>query len=668
MLHRSDLDSGADGMIHLKNIGIQFGDDSLFENVNLNIGTRERIGLVGSNGAGKTTLLRIINGDMEPHTGSVEKAKTASVGFLPQEVVRMKGKTLYDEVATAFGDIIETQERLEDVRLELLKHDLNDEERTELIEQMGTLQQHLEMSDAFRMKSSIEKVLMGLGFREDQFNWMTEHFSGGWQMRIELAKLLLRQPSLLLLDEPTNHLDLNSLRWLEEYLLSYEGSLIIVSHDRAFLDTMCKHIWELSLGKLATYAGNFSGYVIQKEERKELLESAYKNQQRQLKQSERFIERFRYKNTKARQVQSRIKQLEKIERIELEDEESEISFHFPPPPRSGATVANLRNIVKRYGTNEVFNGVDFTVERGDRIAFVGVNGAGKSTMAKIIAGVESLTGGSREIGYNVTPGYFAQNQAEELDLTSTPLDILNSVAEGEMRKYTRTLLGCFLFQGDDVFKSISVVSGGEKSRIALAKMLLTPANLLILDEPTNHLDMRSKEILRRALLAFKGTYIIVSHDRAFLEGIVNKVVEFRHGGILKEYPGTLEEYLAKIDGQQEETVQEQSKDKSDKRRNEKVRKRREAEVRQQRYSETRKLTDRLDRIEKDIHTLEDRVKELEQKLMDEKLYNNPDEIRTIHHEYSESKEKLQSLYNDWDKITIELEEINLKFDKLLNEN
>ncbi len=655
-------------MIHLKNIGIQFGDDSLFENVNLNIGTRERIGLVGSNGAGKTTLLRIINGDMEPHTGSVEKAKTASVGFLPQEVVRMKGKTLYDEVATAFGDIIETQERLEDVRLELLKHDLNDEERTELIEQMGTLQQHLEMSDAFRMKSSIEKVLMGLGFREDQFNWMTEHFSGGWQMRIELAKLLLRQPSLLLLDEPTNHLDLNSLRWLEEYLLSYEGSLIIVSHDRAFLDTMCKHIWELSLGKLATYTGNFSGYVIQKEERKELLESAYKNQQRQLKQSERFIERFRYKNTKARQVQSRIKQLEKIERIELEDEESEISFHFPPPPRSGATVANLRNIVKRYGTNEVFNGVDFTVERGDRIAFVGVNGAGKSTMAKIIAGVESLTGGSREIGYNVTPGYFAQNQAEELDLTSTPLDILNSVAEGEMRKYTRTLLGCFLFQGDDVFKSISVVSGGEKSRIALAKMLLTPANLLILDEPTNHLDMRSKEILRRALLAFKGTYIIVSHDRAFLEGIVNKVVEFRHGGILKEYPGTLEEYLAKIDGQQEETVQEQSKDKSDKRRNEKVRKRREAEVRQQRYSETRKLTDRLDRIEKDIHTLEDRVKELEQKLMDEKLYNNPDEIRTIHHEYSESKEKLQSLYNDWDKITIELEEINLKFDKLLNEN
>ncbi len=654
-------------MIHLKNIGVQFGDEVLFEPVNLSIGTRERIGLVGSNGAGKTTLLRIISGEMAPHTGSVEKAKTASVGLLPQEVVRMRGKTLYAEVATAFGDILETQEKLEDLRIELTRHNLTDEERNELIEQMGSLQQHLEMSDAFRMKSSIEKVLVGLGFREEQFTWMTEHFSGGWQMRIELAKLLLRQPSLLLLDEPTNHLDLHSLRWLEEYLVSYEGSLIIVSHDRAFLDTMCKHIWELSLGKLTTYTANFTSYIAQKEARKELLESAHKNQQRQIKQTERFIERFRYKNTKARQVQSRIKQLEKTERIELEDEESEISFHFPPPPRSGAVVMSLKNVVKHYEKTEVFNGVDFTVERGDRIAFVGVNGAGKSTMAKMIAGVEPQTEGSRNVGYNVMLSYFAQNQAEELDTAATPVGIMDSVAEGEMRKHIRTLLGCFLFQGDDVFKTVRVLSGGEKSRLALAKMLLTPANFLILDEPTNHLDMRSKEILRQALLEYDGTYIIISHDRAFLEGIVNKVVEFRYGGIIKEFPGSLEEYLDRIDEQYEETIPERTDEKTDKRRNDKDRKRREAEIRQQRYAETQTLSGKLKKIEMDIHTLEDRIKELEQKLMDEELYAKPDEIRGINHEYSELKERLQSLYHDWEEATVELEKINRKYDAMLSE-
>ncbi len=655
-------------MIHLKNIGVQFGDVVLFEPVNLNIGMRERVGLIGSNGAGKTTLLRIINGDMEPQTGSVEKAKTASVGLLPQEVVRMKGKTLYDEVATAFGDILETQEKLENIRIELSRHDIPAAERNELIEQMGALQQHLELSDAFRMKSSIEKVLAGLGFREEQFTWMTEHFSGGWQMRIELAKLLLRQPSLLLIDEPTNHLDLHSLRWLEEYLLLYEGSLIIVSHDRAFLDTMCKHIWELSLGKLTTFTGNYSSYIAQKEARKELLESAYKNQQRQIKQTERFIERFRYKNTKARQVQSRIKQLEKTERIELEDEESEISFHFPPPPRSGAIVMGLKNVVKRYEKTEVFNGVDFTVERGDRIAFVGVNGAGKSTMAKMIAGVEPLTAGNREVGYNVLLSYFAQNQAEELDTSATAIDIMDSAAKGEMRKYVRTLLGCFLFQGDDVFKSVRVLSGGEKSRLALAKMLLTTANFLILDEPTNHLDMRSKEILRQALLEYDGTYIIVSHDRAFLEGIVNKVVEFRYGGTIKEYPGTLEEYLFRIDEQYEETVPGKNEEKTNKRRSDKDRKRHEAEIRQQRYAETRTLSGELKNIETDIHTLEDRIKQLEQKLMDEELYVEPDEIRKVNHEYSESKEKLQSLYRRWEEATVTLEEINRKYDKMLRDD
>lgn len=649
-------------MIHLKNIGVQFGDDVLFEDVTLNISTRERIGLVGSNGAGKTTLLRIINGDMDPHTGSVGKAKTASVGFLPQEVVSMKGRSLYDEVATAFSDILETQEKLKSIQEDLSGADLKDDERNELVEQMGALQQHLEMSGAFRMRSNIEKVLMGLGFREEQLTWMVEHFSGGWQMRIELAKLLLRQPSLLLLDEPTNHLDLVSLRWLEEYLLSYEGSLIIVSHDRAFLDTMCKHIWELSLGALTTYTGNYANYIEQKEARKELLEAAYKNQQRHIKQSERFIERFRYKNTKARQVQSRIKQLNKLEKIDLEDEESEISFHFPPPPRSGAVVVNMKNVIKKYDATEVFRGVDFSVERGDRIAFVGVNGAGKSTMAKLIAGVEPPTDGTIELGYNLMLSYFAQNQAEELDPSSTPIGIMDSVAQGDIRRYIRTLLGCFLFQGDDVFKAVRVLSGGEKSRLALAKMLLTPANFLILDEPTNHLDMRSKEILRQALLEYEGTYIIVSHDRAFLTGIVNKVVEFRHGSVLKEYQGTLEEYLARVESQQEQTSNRKTENKTDKKRSDKDRKRREAEIRQKRHNETRALIAKLEKIESDIHELESRIQKLEQKMMDETLYVKPDTIRTIHHEYSEAKEKLQILYREWEEGTATIEAIHKKYE------
>jgi ATP-binding cassette, subfamily F, member 3 len=653
-------------VIILRDIAIQFGGETLFENISLTIGTRDRIGLVGSNGAGKTTLLRIMHGDVEPDRGSVQKAKAATVGFLPQEIVRMRERSLYDEVATAFGDILETQDALAVVQNELMRADLAESERNELIERMGSLQHHLEMSDAFRMKSSIEKVLMGLGFREEQFGWSTGQFSGGWVMRIELAKLLLRQPSLLLLDEPTNHLDLVSLRWLEEYLKSYEGSLIIVSHDRTFLDTMCSTIWELSLGKLTIYTGNFSHYVVEKDQRRELLDAAYRNQQRQIKQTERFIERFRYKATKARQVQSRVKQLEKIERIELEDEESEITFRFPPPPRSGSVVMKLTGIRKSYGDVRVFNGIDFTVERGDRIAFVGINGAGKSTLAKIIAGVERETGGHREPGYNVSIGYFAQNQAEELDGASTPLDLLTGYADGEMRMHVRTLLGCFLFQGDDVFKPVRVLSGGEKSRLALAKMLVTPANLLILDEPTNHLDMRSKDILRRALADFQGSYILVSHDRAFMKDIVNKVIEFRHGGTLKEYIGTLDEYLARTENERDGIPAANRSQGNEGKRTDKERKRREAELRQQRFNETKPLSKELEKTEREIHELEEIVAGLEKKLMDEELYSKPDEIREINHEYTEAKERLGELYRTWERLSTELDRINRKYDGLFN--
>jgi ATP-binding cassette, subfamily F, member 3 len=653
-------------MIVMRNIGMQFGEDILFRDVDLTIGVRSRIGLVGPNGAGKTTLLRIISAEIQPDTGNVERAKFATVGFLPQEVIRMKGKDLISEVATAFGDVVETEQALESIRRDLERGDANDALQNELIDRMGALQHHLENCDAFRMQSSIEKVLTGLGFREEQFEWRTEHFSGGWQMRIELAKLLLRQPSLLLLDEPTNHLDLDSLRWLETYLHEYEGSMIIVSHDRVFLDEMSEHIWDITNEKIAVYTGNYSVYVKEKERRREMLEAAYKNQQKQLKHTERFIERFRYKATKARQVQSRIKQIERIERIELENEESGISFAFPPPPRSGSTVMELKGIAKSYGDTHVFRGLDLTIERGDRIACVGVNGAGKSTLARILAGTETPTSGHRIVGYNVSVGYFAQNQADGLNVTMTPIEVVEAAAEGEMRKYSRTLLGCFLFSGDDVFKHVGVLSGGEKSRLALAKMLVTPANFLILDEPTNHLDMRSKEVLRNALKEFGGTYVIVSHDRAFLDGIVNKVFAFTFDGSVKVYPGSVQEYLSNQEEIRKTPAGGNNYDTLPIR-TDRERKRREARLRQLRYENTRPLLERQEKIEKEIHQLESRNAELESIMMSSELYEKPEHIHETGRAYTETKSRLEILYKEWETVSTRIEDIRRKYDSEIDE-
>ena len=399
-------------MISAVNISLNFGTIEIFENISFRIGTHDRIGLVGSNGAGKTTLLKLLVGELSPGGGEIAKAKFVSVGYLPQEGMHSAGRTLYKEVETVFGDVLDVQERLDQVhrRMSVIGHETD--EFKELLELYGELQHQLEDSDAFRMKMNIEKVLAGLGFTERDLGRETDEFSGGWQMRIALAKLLLMQPSLLLLDEPTNHLDLDSLQWLEEYLRSYEGAVMIVSHDRRFLDNMTTKTYEISHGKLADYAGNYSFYVDEKVERKEQQIAAYKNQQQQIKQTERFIERFRYKATKARQVQSRIKMLEKLELIELEDEESGIHFEFPPAPRSGRVPMELKNVHKSYGDITVFKGVDLAIEQGDRVAFVGVNGSGKSTMAKMIAGIEPLDTGERTVGHNITLSYFAQHQAE----------------------------------------------------------------------------------------------------------------------------------------------------------------------------------------------------------------------------------------------------------------
>jgi len=644
-------------MISASNISLQFGGRYLFKGISFRVGPHDRIGLVGSNGAGKTTLLKLLLGDVSAEQGEVSKAKFVTVGYLPQEGMHAEGRTLIKEAETVFGDILEVQANLEEIHSRMGEISHETEEFQELLELYGEFQHKLENTDAFRMQSNIGKVLMGLGFSENDFLRQTAEFSGGWQMRIALAKLLLMQPSLLLLDEPTNHLDLDSLEWLEEYLRSYEGAVMIVSHDRRFLNNMTSKTFELSLGNFTEYPGNYSVFVRAKAERKEQQQAAFKNQQQQIKQTEQFIERFRYKATKARQVQSRIKQLEKLELIEIEDDEAGIHFSFPPAPRGGRVAMDLRGIHKRYGSLDLFRGIDVEIMQGDRIAFVGVNGAGKSTLARIIAGVEPFNSGERIAGHNIAISYFAQHQAEELDPSKDVLQTVDEAATGEIRKHLRNVLGCFLFRGDDVFKKVRVLSGGEKSRLALAKMLLQPSNLIVMDEPTNHLDMRSKAILQEALAGFEGSYVIVSHDRDFLDPLVTKVIEFRHGRI-RTYLGNLTDYaLAK----QRELSGKMQADLDEKKRgtlSEKERRRVEAEERQRRYQRTKPLQQRIERIEKTIEENEKRKVEIEQHMADPGFYKNGEHAREIASEYKEVQKQLSGNYFQWNALVKELEALN----------
>jgi len=635
------------------NISLQFGGRYLFKEMSFHVGPRDRIGLVGSNGTGKSTLLKVLVGEQMPESGEITRARYVSVGYLPQEGMAAAGRSLYREVESAFGTVLEIQDRLDDVHRKMDVTDHATPEFQELLEVFGELQHKLEASDAFRMKAAIEKVLMGLGFQERDFERQTEEFSGGWQMRIALAKLLLMQPSLLLLDEPTNHLDLDSLQWLEEYIRSYEGSVMIVSHDRRFLNNMTAKTYELSLGRLTEYAGNFEFYVREKAERQEQHIAAYKNQQQQIKQTEQFIERFRYKATKARQVQSRIKQLEKLDRIEIEDGEKEIRFSFPPSPHSGRVAMELRGIRKKDGPLTIFDGVDFDIERGDRIAFVGVNGAGKSTLSRIIAGVEPFDGGTRTVGHNVVVSYFAQHQAEELNQHNDVLQTVDEVATGEIRKQLRNLLGCFLFSGDDVFKRVGVLSGGEKSRLALAKMLLQPSNLIVMDEPTNHLDMRSKGVLQDALADFDGSYLIVSHDRDFLDPLVTRVVEFR-GGRLKTYLGNVSDYL---EARQRDAVPDSAATPAATMPTERERKRLEAETRQKRYAQTKPVQEKIAALERSIERLEAEKSHLERTMADPEFYKEGERVKEITARYRALPDELAAAYFRWNELTRELERL-----------
>jgi ATP-binding cassette subfamily F protein 3 len=514
------------------------------------------------------------------------------------------------------------------------------------------------------LRSDVEKILMGLGFKESDFSRNTSEFSGGWLMRIALAKLLLKKPTYLLLDEPTNHLDIESLQWMENFLNSYEGAVIVVSHDRAFLDTITNRTLALRKGKMSDYSGNYSLYERKWQEERELLINAQKNQEKELKETEEFIERFRYKASKARQVQSRVKQLEKIDRIEVEDELANVSFSFPEPERSGQVVMRLENIKKSYGNNVVFDGLDYEIERGNKIAVVGPNGAGKSTMIRILAGIEPIQGGERSEGHKVTTNYFAQHQAEDLDLKKDALEVMMSAGSNEKESRLRSILGSFLFRGDDVFKKVKVLSGGEKSRLALAKMLLSPANFLIFDEPTNHLDMSSKNILQQALQQYEGTCVIVSHDRAFLDPVVDKVLEVQQNKV-RTYLGNVSYFLDKkkeeADSEKKQAVQQENKatvsDSDNENLSRKEQRRIEAERRNKLSKQLNPIKKKLERVEKEIEQAENRKKEIEALMAETDFYDNTEKVKKTSLEYEDLKMDLTDKYSKWEEYANRIEAI-----------
>ena len=533
-------------MISLDNLTVSYGGWTLFDNISFLINPKDRIGLVGKNGAGKTTLLRIITGEQQPTSGAVTFNGDCTIGYLPQTMRVADTTTLVEETAKAFEEVLRLEAEIEHLTREIAERtDYESPEYEQLLHRLNDAQDHYHILGGETRDADIEKTLLGLGFKREDFGRATSEFSGGWRMRIELAKLLLRRPSIFLLDEPTNHLDIESIQWLEEYLKNYNGAVLLISHDRAFLDNVTNRTIELSLGKITDYKVSYSKYVVLRAERRAQQLAAYENQQRMIEKTEEFIEKFRYKPTKSNQVQSRIKQLERLERLEVEEEDlATLNIKFPPAPRSGQIVAEIREAGMSFGTKHVFSGANFTIEKGDRIAFVGRNGEGKTTLARMLVGQLTPTEGLIRLGANVNIGYYAQNQDDLMDGEFTVYDTLDRVAVGDIRTRLRDILGAFLFRGEDIDKKVKVLSGGERARLAMARMMLEPRNLLVLDEPTNHMDMRSKDILKNAILKYDGTVVVVSHDREFLDGMVEKVYEFRDGGV-KEYLGGIYYFLEK---------------------------------------------------------------------------------------------------------------------------
>jgi len=640
-------------MIAVNNLSVQFTGITLFDNITFNINDRDRIGLVGKNGAGKSTLLKVLSRQMEPATGTLVIASGQTVGYLPQEMVPDSVGTILEETLTAFDYLDRLERQQEELTQEIAERtDYDSPSYEKLLNRHHELTEQIALLGGNNRQEPAERILLGLGFRHEDFDRPVASFSGGWQMRVELAKLLLKHPDFLLLDEPTNHLDIESIQWLETYLSSYKGAIVLVSHDRTFLDNITQRTIEITAGRIYDYKVSYSEYVLQMQERRASQMASLTNQQRQVAQIEAFIERFRYKATKSKQVQSRIKMLERMEEVKVDEVSTEsIHFQFLPAPHSGKIVLEARHLGKHYGDLKVFDEVDFLITRGARIAFVGRNGEGKSTLARIIVGDLTDYSGEFRLGHQVQIGYYAQNQAAMLNGEKTVFQTIDDVATGDVRPKIRNILGSFLFDSDDIEKKVKVLSGGEKARLALAKLLLTPSNLLVLDEPTNHLDMDSKNILKDALLQYTGTLIVVSHDRDFLQGLTDSIYEFRGGGV-HEFKGDIFEFLEMRKMQslheleqvrKQESVQQQPVSQG----------KQAYQQSKERERELRKLRGAVERVEQEIERLEAAIAQKEQLLAaGSQESTNAD----FYEEYSGLKKQLEEQMAEWERATVALEE------------
>ena len=642
-------------MISLDNLTVSYGGWTLFDNISLLINPKDRIGLVGKNGAGKTTLLRIITGEQQPTSGAVTLNGDCTIGYLPQTMRVADTTTLAEETAKAFEEVLRLEAEIEALTREIAERtDYESPEYEQLLHRLNDAQDHYHILGGETRDADIEKTLLGLGVKRSDFGRATSEFSGGWRMRIELAKLLLRRPSIFLLDEPTNHLDIESIQWLEEHLRNYNGAGLLISHDRAFLDNVTNRTVELSLGKITDYKVSYSKYVVLRAERRAQQMAAYENQQRMIEKTEEFIEKFRYKPTKSNQVQSRIKQLERLDRLEIEEEDlATLNIKFPPAPRSGQIVAEISEAGMSFGEKHVFSGANFVIEKGDRIALVGRNGEGKTTLARMLIGQLTPTEGSVRLGANVNIGYYAQNQDDLMDGDFTVYDTLDRVAVGDIRTRLRDILGAFLFRGEDIDKKVKVLSGGERARLAMARMMLEPRNLLVLDEPTNHMDMRSKDILKNAIMKYDGTVVVVSHDREFLDGMVEKVYEFRDGGV-KEYLGGIYYFLEK---RKLESLQEVERRDAPAKTPAKGDEPKPAvsgklsyEQRKEQEKQLRKAKKVVETIEAELADIEKRIAEYDARFAAATEYNEAD-----YKAYNELKTRYDHQMHEWEKASYELE-------------
>lgn len=638
-------------MISIDSITVEFGGNALFENVSFLIKEKEKIALIGRNGAGKTTLLKLIAGEMSPTRGNISRPKNLTIGYLPQHIKVNDSKTVREETLTAFENIFAIRANIATLTAELNERDdFHTAEYGKLIEELGYQNERLQMFDSDSIEAETEKTLMGLGFRRTDFERRTSEFSGGWRMRIELAKILLRKPDLLLLDEPTNHLDIESINWLESFLKNSKSALLLVSHDKAFVDAVTTRTIEISLGKIYDYKANYSRYLELRAIDRENQIRAYENQQKLIADTQDFINRFRYKPTKAVQVQSRIKMLEKLEPIQIEEvDNSRLNLRFPPPPHSGTISLDIENLTKAYGEHTVLQNIDMQIRRGEKIAFVGKNGEGKTTLVKCIVGELDFMGSLR-LGHNVKVGYFAQNQAATLDDSKTVFQTVDDIATGDIRTKLRNILGAFMFGGDDIDKRVAVLSGGERSRLAMIKLLLSPVNMLILDEPTNHLDISTKNVLKDAIRQFQSSAIIVSHDRDFLDGLVDKVYEFADKKII-EHIGGIGDFLRAKNFNSLHQIEIKNTDKKDIAPQVVSDSKLQYEQNKERARQIKKQERQIELLESDIADLEKEIARLEAEFTDG---NSSDELSVKYHKTQHLLE--QKMY-EWEILSEELEKM-----------